>query len=233
MITITCHISRIVCENLHCAIMEWDRLVETCISGGHVPQPTHQRSVDRTQESDGAGCCCEPTQVYFCWRGRFQSGKKPDAVAACEDGVVGRRLSNITEHLIARSLSRPVRVKLSSILLCGTMSVSIMQSWFRNVFISSWPPHSPFLNPSEEFFSAWRWKVYDHYTCVTFLHAINEPCSDITERNVKPGFVMPGAAWTTRTSTVMLMELYGQMLKTGLMLINIWCVSDLHLQPYD
>nr|XP_024657137.1 mitogen-activated protein kinase kinase kinase kinase 5 [Maylandia zebra] len=25
------------------------------------------------------------------------------------------------------------------------------------------PPYSPFLNPIEEFFSAWRWKVYDHH----------------------------------------------------------------------
>ncbi|KAK0132994.1 hypothetical protein N1851_031640 [Merluccius polli] len=24
------------------------------------------------------------------------------------------------------------------------------------------PPYSPFLNPIEEFFSAWRWKAYDH-----------------------------------------------------------------------
>ncbi len=24
------------------------------------------------------------------------------------------------------------------------------------------PPYSPFLNPIEELFSAWRWKVYDH-----------------------------------------------------------------------
>lgn len=29
---------------------------------------------------------------------------------------------------------------------------------FMNVFF---PPYSPFLNPTEEFFSAWRWKVYD------------------------------------------------------------------------
>ncbi|XP_049336457.1 uncharacterized protein LOC125802431 [Astyanax mexicanus] len=29
---------------------------------------------------------------------------------------------------------------------------------FLNVFL---PPYSPFLNPTEEFFSAWRWKVYD------------------------------------------------------------------------
>ncbi|KAI2643760.1 hypothetical protein ROHU_027153 [Labeo rohita] len=25
------------------------------------------------------------------------------------------------------------------------------------------PAYSPFLNPIEEFFSAWRWKVYDHH----------------------------------------------------------------------
>ncbi len=51
-------------------------------------------------------------------------------------------------------LSRPVRVKMSFMLSCGTTSVSTMQSWFRNGFrhiLDSWPstfPHTLLvLNP--------------------------------------------------------------------------------------
>ncbi|XP_048019756.1 transcription termination factor Rho-like [Megalobrama amblycephala] len=41
---------------------------------------------------------------------------------------------------------------------------ALVQEWFENhpqfrmVFL---PPYSPFLNPIEEFFSSWRWKVHD------------------------------------------------------------------------
>ena len=37
------------------------------------------------------------------------------------------------------------------------------------------PPYSPFLNPIEEFFSAWRWKVYDRqpHTQMTLLAAMD------------------------------------------------------------
>ncbi len=41
---------------------------------------------------------------------------------------------------------------------------ALVQAWFTNhdqfevVYL---PPYSPFLNPIEEFFSAWRWRVYD------------------------------------------------------------------------
>lgn len=44
------------------------------------------------------------------------------------------------------------------------------------------PPYSPFLNPIEEFFSAWRWKVYDRqpHTQMTLLAAMDAACHDIT-----------------------------------------------------
>ncbi|RXN10951.1 hypothetical protein ROHU_010722 [Labeo rohita] len=40
------------------------------------------------------------------------------------------------------------------------------------------PAYSPFLNPIEEFFSAWRWKVYDHrpYEQMPLLEAMNAGC---------------------------------------------------------
>jgi hypothetical protein len=44
------------------------------------------------------------------------------------------------------------------------------------------PPYSPFLNPIEEFFSAWRWRVYEHQTQNqrSLLHAMDTVCDDIT-----------------------------------------------------
>lgn len=48
---------------------------------------------------------------------------------------------------------------------------------FINVFLT---PYSPFLNPIEEFFSAWRWKVYDRnpYTRENLLKAMELACGD-------------------------------------------------------
>ena len=45
------------------------------------------------------------------------------------------------------------------------------------------PPYSPFLNPIEELFSSWRWKVYDRrpYERVTLLQAMEEACEDIQD----------------------------------------------------
>ncbi len=49
---------------------------------------------------------------------------------------------------------------------------------FLNVCL---PPYSPFLNPIEEFFSSWRWKVYDRqpYTRENLLSAMELACVDI------------------------------------------------------
>ncbi|XP_016315793.1 uncharacterized protein LOC107668441 [Sinocyclocheilus anshuiensis] len=49
---------------------------------------------------------------------------------------------------------------------------------FMNLYL---PPYSPFLNPIEEFFSSWRWKVYDRqpYTRVNLLQAMDLACGDI------------------------------------------------------
>lgn len=42
--------------------------------------------------------------------------------------------------------------------------------------------YSPFLNPVVEFFSAWRWRVYDHQprAQVALLDAMNAACQEIT-----------------------------------------------------
>ncbi|KAL7839610.1 hypothetical protein SRHO_G00262680 [Serrasalmus rhombeus] len=49
------------------------------------------------------------------------------------------------------------------------------------------PPYSPFLNPIEEFFSAWRWKVYDRqpHTQMTLLAAMDAACEDITAEDCR------------------------------------------------
>ena len=43
-------------------------------------------------------------------------------------------------------------------------------------------PYSPFLNPIEELFSAWRLKVYDcqPHTQLSLLEAMDAGCKDIT-----------------------------------------------------
>lgn len=61
----------------------------------------------------------------------------------------------------------------------------LIHEWFTNNqrFINiSLPPYSPILNPPEEFFSAWRWKVYDRqpYTGETLLEAIEHTCDGTT-----------------------------------------------------
>ena len=43
-------------------------------------------------------------------------------------------------------------------------------------------PYSPFLNPIEDFFSAWRWKIFDHrpHYQMSLLDAMDAACQDIT-----------------------------------------------------
>lgn len=43
------------------------------------------------------------------------------------------------------------------------------------------PPYSPFLNPIEELFSAWRWKVYDRqpFVRMPLVQAMEEACDEI------------------------------------------------------
>ncbi|XDV31835.1 hypothetical protein PO909_002784 [Leuciscus waleckii] len=60
----------------------------------------------------------------------------------------------------------------------------LIRAWFTShprmvVFL---PPYSPFLNPIEEYFSAWRWRMYEHWAQDqrSLLHAIDAGCEDIT-----------------------------------------------------
>ncbi|KAI2667124.1 Insertion element IS630 uncharacterized 39 kDa protein [Labeo rohita] len=57
----------------------------------------------------------------------------------------------------------------------------LVNEWFAaqpRIMMQFLPAYSPFLNPIEEFFSAWRWKVYDHrpYEQMPLLEAMNAGC---------------------------------------------------------
>ncbi|KAL7839096.1 hypothetical protein SRHO_G00257540 [Serrasalmus rhombeus] len=61
---------------------------------------------------------------------------------------------------------------------------ALVNDWFTNnpqFVVLHLPPYSPFLNPIEEFFSAWRWKVYERrpHERVALLQAMEEACDDI------------------------------------------------------
>ncbi|XP_019213444.1 uncharacterized protein LOC102077558 [Oreochromis niloticus] len=60
-----------------------------------------------------------------------------------------------------------------------------VREWFAahdRILVEYLPPYSPFLNPIEEFFSAWRWKVYDRHPHeqMALLAAMDAACDDIT-----------------------------------------------------
>ncbi|XP_038569875.1 uncharacterized protein LOC119899396 [Micropterus salmoides] len=67
---------------------------------------------------------------------------------------------------------------------------------FLNVCL---PPYSPFLNPIEEFFSLWRWKVYDRqpYTRENLLRAMELACVDIPVENFQ-GWIRHSRAFFPR-----------------------------------
>ncbi len=59
---------------------------------------------------------------------------------------------------------------------------NIIRQWFaahNRMLMEFLSPYSPFLNPIEEFFSAWRWKVYDRqpHTQMTLLAAMDAACA--------------------------------------------------------
>ncbi len=61
------------------------------------------------------------------------------------------------------------------------------------------PVYSPFLNPIEEFFSAWRWKVYDQnpYERANLLQAMEEACGDIAIESIQ-GWIRHSRAYFPR-----------------------------------
>ncbi|XP_038555701.1 uncharacterized protein LOC119888961 [Micropterus salmoides] len=78
-----------------------------------------------------------------------------------------------------------------------------IREWFTtnsNPFLNvCLPPYSPFLNPIEEFFSSWRWKVYDRqpYTRENLLRAMELACVDIPVENFQ-GWIRHSRAFFPR-----------------------------------
>ncbi len=54
------------------------------------------------------------------------------------------------------------------------------------VTVQNLPPCSPFLNPIEDFFSAWWWKVYDlrPYVQMALIQAMEEACDQIEAASI-------------------------------------------------
>ncbi len=60
-----------------------------------------------------------------------------------------------------------------------------IRQWFAThyrMLMGFLPPYPQILNPIEELYSAWRWKVYDRqpHTQMTLLAAMDVACEDIT-----------------------------------------------------
>ncbi|KAL0146999.1 hypothetical protein M9458_057523 [Cirrhinus mrigala] len=67
---------------------------------------------------------------------------------------------------------------------------ALVQNWFHDhpeFEVLYLPPYSPFLNPIEEFFSAWRWKVYDlrPYDRLPLIQAMEQACDQIEAASVQ------------------------------------------------
>uniref|UniRef100_A0A1A8VF77 DDE superfamily endonuclease n=1 Tax=Nothobranchius furzeri TaxID=105023 RepID=A0A1A8VF77_NOTFU len=67
---------------------------------------------------------------------------------------------------------------------------AVVRQWFAahgRMLMEFLPPYTPFLNPTEEFFSSWRWKVYDRHphTQMALLAAMDAACDDITAESCR------------------------------------------------
>ncbi len=67
---------------------------------------------------------------------------------------------------------------------------ALVQNWFnqhRQFTVQYITPYSSFLNPIEEFFSAWRWKVYDlrPYVQMGLIQAMEEACDQIETASIQ------------------------------------------------
>ncbi len=100
-------------------------------------------------------------------------------------------------------------------LLSGIMSASteptLLGAAHERITVEFLPPYSPFINPIEEFFSVWRWKVCDNrpQDQMSLLGAMNAVCEDITADHCRgwrfpptpnPPPPPPPGAWQWKTS---------------------------------
>ncbi len=114
--------------------------------------------------------------------------------AISEDGVVGRRphIGPYNAALLVTFLDELDQVcraeGVTYVIVWDNVRfhhAHVVQAWFQAhaQFTTLYlPPYSPFLNPIEEFFSAWRRKVHDRHPHeqVTLLQAMDDACNYIT-----------------------------------------------------
>ncbi|XP_055062950.2 uncharacterized protein [Misgurnus anguillicaudatus] len=114
--------------------------------------------------------------------------------AISKDGVVGRRprIGSYNAALLIAFLEELNQVcradGVTYVVVWDNVQfhhAGMVQAWFQAhpQFCTLYlPPYSPFLNPIEEFFSTWRWKVYDRHPHeqATLLQAMDDACNDIT-----------------------------------------------------
>ncbi|KAL2089378.1 hypothetical protein ACEWY4_014066 [Coilia grayii] len=78
----------------------------------------------------------------------------------------------------------------------------LVRQWFAahdRMLVEYLPTYSPFLNPIEEIFSAWRWKVYDRHLHVqmALLEAMDAACDNITAESCR-GWIRHSRRYVTR-----------------------------------
>lgn len=92
-----------------------------------------------------------------------------------------------TLHDILTNVQRPEQTRY--VIIWNNVSfhrAALFCNWFTDhplFTVLNLPPYSPFLNPIEEFFSAWRWKVYDRHPHrrIALFQAMEEACGDIDQ----------------------------------------------------
>ena len=129
-------------------------------------------------------------------RGRGQNrgrGRRGEVHRQIPDEIRATLVDHVVNHgLTMAEAGRRVqpnvgRTTVNSIIqFLQTMLRSLQHAaWFAahgRMVVEDLSPYSPFLNPIEEFFSAWRWKVYDRrpHAQMALLAAMDAACDDIT-----------------------------------------------------
>lgn len=95
-------------------------------------------------------------------------------------------LEQLYAQLVPAEQGEPVRNPQVFVIVCDNVAFhhsAAVTDWFaahRRFMVLYLPAYSPFLNPIEEFFSAWRWKVFDHHPHdqMSLLEAMRAGCED-------------------------------------------------------
>lgn len=95
-------------------------------------------------------------------------------------------LEQLYAQLVPAEQGEPVRNPQVFVIVCDNVAFhhsAAVTDWFaahHRFMVLYLPAYSPFLNPIEEFFSAWRWKVFGHHPHdqMSLLEAMRAGCED-------------------------------------------------------